>query len=71
MIIIISIVAMSHAVDLVHWSVYLALYAGVASGAAALVLEDGTGFVLIALKAFVQLTVYYVGAVKDEGDHAD
>ena len=62
---------MSHVVDCVYRPVYLALYAGVATGSAALVLEDGAGFVLVALEAFVQLSVYYVRTVQDKGDHAD
>ena len=68
---IVPIVAISHVVDCVDWPVYLALYAGVATGSGALVLEDGGGFVLVALEAFVQLSVYYVRTVQDKGDHAD
>ena len=60
---------MSHVVDCVYRPVYLALYAGVATGSAALVLEDGAGFVLVALEAFVQLSVYYVRMVHDQGEH--
>lgn len=61
--IIMSIVAMSHVVDLIHRSVYLALYAWVSSGPAALILENGAGFVLITLKTFIQLSVYHIRTV--------